>query len=161
MVHLSTQYYSSPVGFLEVKADETGICSVLFKDQKDEKESPSSLTNTCVKQLAEYFEGSRKKFELPLAPEGTPFQQKVWNELNKIPYGHTCTYLQMAVALGDAKCIRAAGTANGKNPIAIIIPCHRVIGANGKLTGYAGGLWRKEWLLDQEAKISGTFTKLF
>ena len=94
------------------------------------------------------------EFDLPLSPEGTGFQQKVWAELLKIPYGETITYMDMAVRLGDPKCIRAAGTANGKNPIAIIIPCHRVIGAGNKLTGYAGGIWRKKLLLELEMKHS-------
>jgi methylated-DNA-[protein]-cysteine S-methyltransferase len=100
--------------------------------------------------MDEYFEGSRKEFQLPLAPEGTDFQKRVWSELLNIPYGATCSYLDVARALGDANAIRAVGAANGRNPISIIIPCHRVIGADGSLTGYGGGLWRKEWLLRHE-----------
>lgn len=115
----------------------------------------SGLLQKAMQQLEEYFRGNRKQFDLPLNPQGTPFQQKVWNELLKIDYGSTATYLQMAKRLGDVKAIRAAASANGKNPIGIIIPCHRVIGADGKLTGYAGGLHRKQWLLEHEAKFAG------
>jgi len=100
-------------------------------------------------------------FDLPLSPEGTEFQQKVWAELLKIPYGETITYMDLAVRLGDAKVIRAAGTANGRNPIAILIPCHRVIGAGNKLTGYAGGIWRKKILLEIEMKYNPTKRTLF
>jgi methylated-DNA-[protein]-cysteine S-methyltransferase len=102
------------------------------------------------RQLLEYFSGSRKEFDLPLQQEGTEFQQKVWAELYKIPFSETISYLELAKRLGDVKCIRAAGTANGKNKIAVIVPCHRVIGSDGSLTGYAGGMHRKDWLLRHE-----------
>lgn len=104
-----------------------------------------------VDQLAEYFEGKRTHFELKLNPEGTEFQKKVWKKLEEIPFGKTISYQQIANQLGDPKVIRAAASANGKNPIAIIIPCHRVIGSDGSLTGYAGGLHRKKWLLEHES----------
>jgi methylated-DNA-[protein]-cysteine S-methyltransferase len=103
------------------------------------------------KQFEEYFNGTRKTFDIPLSPEGTEFQKKVWTELLNIPYGETTTYQQMANKLGDPKVIRAAASANGKNPISIVIPCHRVIGSDGSLTGYAGGLHRKKWLLEHES----------
>lgn len=106
-----------------------------------------------LNQLAEYFEGRRTQFELKLSPKGTEFQKKVWNQLMHIPYGKTQTYQQIANQLGDPKAIRAAATANGKNPISIIIPCHRVIGSDGSLTGYAGGLHRKKWLLEHESPV--------
>jgi methylated-DNA-[protein]-cysteine S-methyltransferase len=112
---------------------------------------PNAITEETVKQLDRYFEGNLKKFELPLAPEGTEFQQKVWHELASIPFGETWSYLDLARKVGTDKHTRAVGLANGKNPIAIIIPCHRVIGNNGDLTGYAGGLHRKKWLLAHEA----------
>ncbi|MBX7203987.1 MAG: methylated-DNA--[protein]-cysteine S-methyltransferase [Bacteroidia bacterium] len=155
------QYMDSPAGLLKITAGETGITAVSFCEHITENESPSFLTKQCAHQLLEYMEGSRKLFELPLQVQGTPFQQRVWDKLLTIPFGKTCTYHELAVALGDPKCIRAAGTANGRNPIAVIIPCHRVIGTHGELTGYAGGLPRKKWLLDHEARVSGTFSRLF
>lgn len=155
------QYMQSPVGLLKITASQTGITSVLFCDQMSENESPSFLTNQCAHQLMEYMEGNRKLFDVPLQPHGTPFQQRVWEQLLCIPYAKTISYHGLAVNLGDPKCIRAAGTANGKNPIAVIIPCHRVIGSHGELTGYAGGLPRKKWLLDHEAKVNGSFAQLF
>jgi methylated-DNA-[protein]-cysteine S-methyltransferase len=157
----ATQYLESPIGLLKITASQKGIASVIFQDDKTENETPSFLTNQCVIQLSEYYLGKRKKFELPLYPEGTPFQQRVWEQLLNIPYAKTISYRQLAVSLGDTKCIRAAGTANGKNPIAVIIPCHRIIGSHGELIGYAGGLARKKWLLNHEAKVNGTFAQLF
>ena len=115
-----------------------------------------SLPNEYVR-----FDIHRKQFDLPLNPSGTAFQQKVWQQLIQIPFGETITYLHMAKRLGNVKSIRAAASANGKNPLAIIIPCHRVVGADGKLTGYAGGLHRKQWLLEHEAKMAGKQSKLF
>ena len=108
------------------------------------------------KLTLKYFEGKRNQFDLNLNPAGTDFQKKVWNELLQIPYGKTCSYLDIAKRLGDPKSIRAAATANGKNPLWIVIPCHRVIGSDGSLTGYAGGLWRKKWLLDHENPVKQT-----
>lgn len=155
------QYMESPVGLLKITANDTAITSVSFCEHISENESPSFLTKQCVHQLKEYMEGNRKLFDLPLQPHGTPFQQRVWEQLLKIPYSKTISYHRLAVNLGDPKCIRAAGTANGKNPIVVIIPCHRVIGSNGELTGYAGGLSRKQWLLDHEARVNGSFAQLF
>ncbi len=108
----------------------------------------------CVAQLDQYFKGTRKDFSLKLALEGTEFQQQVWRELSNIPYGQTASYLDIARAIGNEQAVRAVGAANGQNPISIIIPCHRVIGSDGKLTGYGGGLWRKEWLLTHERNFS-------
>ena len=113
---------------------------------------PISL-QSCVKQLDEYFKGSRTEFDLKLNPQGTKFQQKVWKELVNIPFNKTRSYLEQTKAIGDVKAIRAVASANGKNPIAIIIPCHRVIGSDGSLTGYASGIWRKKWLLDHENPV--------
>jgi len=115
----------------------------------------------CLNQLDEYFKGSRKKFDLHLEPEGTQFQQKVWSLVSRIPFGRTTSYLEIARNTGSQKNTRAVGLANGKNPVPIIIPCHRVIGSNGKLTGYAGGLERKRWLLLHEQKHSSHRDKLF
>ena len=103
-----------------------------------------------VLQLKDYFEGKRNHFDFPLNPEGTPFQQKVWSALLEIPFGKTVSYLELSKKLGDVKAIRAVASANGKNPLWIVVPCHRVIGTDGSLTGYAGGLWRKKWLLEHE-----------
>jgi methylated-DNA-[protein]-cysteine S-methyltransferase len=152
MNQVEKTYFQSPLGTIEITGSHGVIFSVSFLDeqQKTPVKTPASLKE-CVKQLEEYFSGKRKKFELQLQPNGTPFQRHVWDELLKIPFGKTISYLQLAHQLGDEKSIRAAASANGKNPIGIIIPCHRVIGTNSDLVGYAGGLWRKQWLLDHES----------
>ncbi len=145
-------YYKSPLGEIEITAFGGSITEVKFVDEIESATSSSVILDDCRNQLGEYFCGKRKEFSLPLAPEGTEFQKKVWQELQNIPFGETRSYLDIALKLGDKNLTRAVGAANGKNPIAIIIPCHRVIGEDGKLTGYAGGLWRKEWVLDFESK---------
>ncbi len=159
------KYFASPLGDIEIKYNSDFILHVLFMkeglNRMKENEGETGITNAINKQLKEYFNGELKCFDLPLQYAGTDFQKKVWTELRKIDFGKTISYLQMAKKLGDIKCIRAAASANGKNPFAIIVPCHRVIGSNGSLTGYAGGLWRKQWLLDHEAKAEGRFQKLF
>lgn len=150
---MKTAFIETPVGILELKGDAEGLASVLFKDAENvmvSEKIPKELKET-VNQLQEYFEGKRKEFNLILSPEGTDFQKKVWKQLEQIPFGKTTSYQQMANQLGDPKVIRAAASANGKNPISIIIPCHRVIGTDGSLTGYAGGLHRKKWLLEHES----------
>ena len=148
-------YVESPIGTIEIKADEQSILSVQFKDTNkvETSFSENEISKNGKQQLSEYFASERKEFELPLKLSGTDFQNKVWTELQVIPYGKTISYLQLAKNLGDPKCIRAAGTANGKNPFAIVVPCHRVIGSNGDLIGYAGGLWRKQWLLEHEGNL--------
>jgi len=153
--------FESPVGFLTLKSDGQAITSVSFSETGTQEQNSCVVLETCKEQLADYFSGKSQAFDLPLSPEGTEFQQRVWAELLKIPYGETITYMEMAVRLGDPKCIRAAGTANGKNPIAIVIPCHRVIGAGNKLTGYAGGIWRKKGLIELEMKYNPAKTTLF
>lgn len=115
----------------------------------------------CIEQLIQYFHGDRRIFELPINQQGTPFQQQVWNELMAIPYGKTISYLQLAIRTGDPRATRAVANANGRNNVCIIVPCHRVIGSNRELTGYAGGLWRKKWLLDHEMKIAYGVQTLF
>ncbi|RXK62855.1 methylated-DNA--[protein]-cysteine S-methyltransferase [Lacibacter luteus] len=127
-------------------------------EQKRAATSPTPLLQKALQQLDAYFAGKLHQFDLPLRPAGTAFQQSVWNQLVQIPFAETITYLHMAKRLGNVKAIRAAASANGKNPLAIIIPCHRVVGADGKLTGYAGGLHRKQWLLEHEAKHGGSKT---
>ncbi|RME78809.1 MAG: methylated-DNA--[protein]-cysteine S-methyltransferase, partial [Chloroflexi bacterium] len=110
------------------------------------------LLQECIRQLEEYFAGQRQEFSLPLAPQGTAFQQQVWQYLLTIPFGKTVSYGDVARGIGSEKAVRAVGAANGRNPIPIIIPCHRVVGSNGTLTGYGGGLWRKKWLLEHEIR---------
>jgi len=146
------QTYQSPVGNMLLISDGTSITSVSFNESEIQESNSCDILEICKTQLTNYFAGETESFDLPLQANGTPFQQNVWAELLKIPYGQTITYLQLAKRLGDIKAIRAVGTANGRNPIAIIIPCHRVIGTGNKLTGYAGGIWRKKCLLELEIK---------
>ncbi|MCH7784156.1 MAG: methylated-DNA--[protein]-cysteine S-methyltransferase [Bacteroidetes bacterium] len=151
---METIYLNTPVGTLEIKGDIDGLAFVNFIDpeESESKIISESLQNT-VQQLSEYFEGNRINFKLKLNPEGTFFQKKVWQQIKDIPFGKTASYQDIANQLGDPKAIRAAASANGKNPIAIIIPCHRVIGSDGSLIGYAGGLHRKKWLLEHENPV--------
>lgn len=143
---------NSPLGFTQITGDTDGISSitVLNSEEKLTDIIPESLQD-CVYQLNEYFEGNRQRFDLTLNPEGTIFQKTVWDALSKIPYGKTVSYLELSRKLGDVKAIRAVANANGKNPLWIVVPCHRVIGSDGSLTGYAGGLHRKKWLLEHES----------
>ena len=144
-------FYNSPLGLIEVIGTQNEILQVNYIEEYVEEKYESGIyTEECVHQLAEYFNGGRKEFELNLRIEGTEFQKKVWNELIKIPYGYTKTYYFQSKLVGNTLSIRAVAKANGQNKIAIIIPCHRVIGSDGSLTGYAGGLWRKKWLLMHE-----------
>ena len=148
-------YVESPIGTIEIKASEAYLLSVQFIETKHRETtfSENDISKSGKQQLIEYFASARHEFDLPLLLSGTEFQNKVWMELQQIPFGKTVSYLQLAKNLGDPKCIRAAGTANGKNPFAIVVPCHRVIGSNGDLIGYAGGLWRKQWLLEHEHNL--------
>jgi methylated-DNA-[protein]-cysteine S-methyltransferase len=157
-------YIDSPIGAIKIVGDSNAIKMVTFvPEMGEESEGIMPLVvRKCKKQLNEYFQGTRTQFNIPVAPEGTDFQREVWEALIKIPFGKTTTYSKQSIGLGDVKKIRAVGTANGKNPIAIIIPCHRVIGSDGSLTGYAGGLDKKEWLLKHENSLPGmTQTSLF
>ena len=149
---METCIIKSPLGFTKINGNEAGIASVTVLNSEEKKTDiiPIELED-CVIQLNEYFEGSRKQFDLKLNPQGTSFQKKVWEALKAIPYGKTRSYLQLSKQLGDVKAIRAVANANGKNPLWIIVPCHRVIGSDGSLTGYAGGLYRKQWLLNHES----------
>jgi methylated-DNA-[protein]-cysteine S-methyltransferase len=141
----------TPLGIAEIVGDKEGISRIEILDSEEfhQEEIPVELLEA-VEQLQDYFSGKIKKFKLKINPSGTDFQKEVWNALNKIPYGETRSYLQLSKELGNVKAIRAVAAANGKNPLWIITPCHRVIGSDGSLTGYAGGLWRKKWLLDFE-----------
>ncbi|MGH1486910.1 MAG: methylated-DNA--[protein]-cysteine S-methyltransferase [Cellvibrionaceae bacterium] len=153
-------YINSPVGMVQIRASEKGITHVTFIDESGVDESDvDKLSDTfetnatikkCAQQLKEYFYGQRKSFDLPLDWEGTVFQQSIWQSLLDVPFGAVASYSDIATAVNNPKAVRAVGAANGKNPIAIIVPCHRIIGSNGTLTGYAGGMDRKAWLLSHE-----------
>lgn len=153
---------NSPIGFLEITSDETSLISISFVEyeKKASDVQPVVLTET-EQQLTDYFTGKRTEFNIKLNPAGTQFQKKVWQEVQKIPFGETKSYLAIALQTGSAKNTRAVGLANGKNPIPIIIPCHRIIGTNGKLTGYAGGLDKKKWLILHELNLSKSKGLLF
>lgn len=146
----SVGYYESPIGLIEVTGDATAVHAVYFVESKGHEEKPSSLITEAIDQLKAYFTGSRETFDLPVAVRGTDFQLQVWRYLVTIPYGRTMTYGEVAQAIGRPDAVRAVGAANGQNPVSIILPCHRVVGRDGALTGYGGGLWRKEWLLKHE-----------
>ena len=151
----------TPIGLIEISEENDAIVSINYLDEPIEiKQDKSYYLNKAITQLKEYFNGERKQFDLKLVPHGTDFQKEVWKELLKIPYGKTKSYLEIANAIGDPGASRAIGNANNKNPIPIIIPCHRVIGASGKLTGYAGGLHRKDWLLNHELTFSSAEMQL-
>ena len=165
MSEIVSTYYHSPVGLLKISGTKDYISEVTFHGDKektvvDEKNVPEMLFN-CIEQLIQYFNGERRVFELPLNQLGTAFQNDVWSLLTQIPFGKTISYLDLARQTGDTKATRAVANANGRNNIAIIVPCHRVIGSSGELTGYAGGLWRKKWLLDLEKKVAHGVQTLF
>lgn len=141
----------TPIGICKIKGSELGVSQVSILDEEVAvSDTIPKVLKSCVTQLEEYFKGERKVFELQLDYNGTEFQKTVWRSLSNISYGKTTTYLKQARLLGDEKAIRAVATANGKNPFWIVSPCHRVVGTDGSLTGYAGGLWRKKWLLEHE-----------
>lgn len=149
---METCYINSPLGITKIEGDENGIASVsVLNTEENVSDVIPEVLEDCVFQLKEYFKGTRKQFSLKLNPQGTPFQNSVWEALLTIPYGKTTSYLSLSKQLGDVKAIRAVANANGKNPLWIIVPCHRVIGSDGSLTGYAGGLHRKKWLIEHES----------
>lgn len=153
-----TRYYRhTPLGDLEISASDTALYAISFVGAEKcpapnlaESAESNAIIDATIQQLQEYFEGKRQVFDLVLAPQGTDFQKRVWDTLLGVSFGKTCSYLEIARRLGDEKCIRAAASANGKNPLPIVIPCHRIIGSDGSLTGYAGDMWRKSWLLKHE-----------
>ena len=155
-----TSYYISPIGLLSIVVTASAVQQVTFCDEENTPPPVTSATaapalmQLCIDQLDSYFCGKSKHFELPLLQPGTAFQQRVWNELLKIPYGSTISYLELSRRLGNEKVIRAAASTNGKNRIAVIVPCHRVIGSNQQLVGYAGGLPKKRWLLEHELRFA-------
>ncbi len=160
-------YYKSPIGMLKIGAADGCINELSFADDGDDTSlvqptfSNHPILHQCTEQLIEFFNGRRTVFQIPIYQAGTEFQQRVWNQLLQIPFGKTISYTDLAKRLGDPKVIRAAASTNGKNKIAIIVPCHRVIGANQSLVGFSGGLWRKKWLLQHEFKYAWGVQTLF
>lgn len=148
---METAFIQSPLGITKIEGDENGIAVISVLSEGISTKKVPAILKEAVTQLQEYFEGKRTEFTFKLNPQGTEFQQKVWQELLNIPYGKTTSYMDLSKKLGDVKAIRAVASANGKNPLWIVVPCHRVIGSDGSLTGYAGGLWRKKWLLEHES----------
>ncbi len=150
MKSIQRAFLKTRIGYLEVIASEKGIKALSFVNFRVRITRVPHALRDCTDQLEEYFQGTRQSFSLPLDLVGTPFQEKVWLETLKIPYGETISYIDLAKKMENPKALRAVGGANGSNPVSIIVPCHRVIGKDGKLLGYAGGLWRKKWLLEHE-----------
>lgn len=160
---MKTAIYTSPIGLLKVQSFNNNIVAIKFIDQPEISSNFFELDGSmaqCFGQMDEYFNGTRKEFTFPIHQEGTEFQKKVWTQLSTIPYGKTISYAELSKQLGDIKKIRAVGATNGKNNLAIVVPCHRVIGSNYELTGYAGGLWRKRWLLEHETKYTNGIRQL-
>ena len=143
-------FYQSPMGWLQIADDDTFITGISLINEPKENQLPSPLGRLATKELTEYFNGRRQNFTLPINPQGTEFQKNVWQQLRQIPYGQTASYKDIAQAIGNPKACRAVGMANNKNPILIVIPCHRVIGADGSLVGFGGGLPAKKFLLNLE-----------
>lgn len=157
MIEYETAYLKTPIGTAKIVGNEEGIVEVsVLDDDLPTTKNPAEPLNDCLVQLGEYFKGERKTFSVKLNPMGTMFQKKVWTELLNIPFGKRTSYMKQTLQLGSEKAIRAVASANGKNPIWIIIPCHRVVGSDGSLTGYAGGIWRKKWLLEHESPSGQT-----
>jgi len=161
-----TTYYASPVGMLQLSSNGACISKVHFINEPLPAIPPTAndlpaVLQQCVDELIAYFQGALTQFTVPLQQAGSPFQQRVWAELLQIPFGKTISYQLLAKRLGDPKVIRAAASTNGKNNIAIIVPCHRVIGSHNDLVGYGGGLWRKRWLLEMEKKYAHGVQTLF
>ncbi|MBS1524103.1 MAG: methylated-DNA--[protein]-cysteine S-methyltransferase [Bacteroidetes bacterium] len=156
-------YHPTPIGVARIKEEDGFISSVKIMDHATgESDEPTPLLQIAAQQLDEYFAGTRREFTFPVKQPGSAFQQQVWECLLQIPYGKTISYLQQSKIMNNPLAIRAIASTNGKNDLAIVVPCHRVIGSDGSLTGYAGGLWRKKWLLEHEAKVLGVGqTKLF
>lgn len=147
---METAYIKTPLGITTIIGDENGVAVISVSNEGEISKEIPQILEDAVSQLTDYFEGKRTSFDFKLNPKGTDFQQKAWKELLEIPYGKTVSYMDLSKKLGDIKAIRAVASANGKNPLWIVVPCHRVIGTDGSLTGYAGGLWRKRWLLEHE-----------
>jgi O-6-methylguanine DNA methyltransferase len=159
MENLLFAYVESPVGLVEIGCSEAGVRDLNFVEERRHPETVSLCLTAASEQIAAYFAGTMTIFDLPLDLQGTDFQQQVWAQLLAVPYGQTSSYLDIALALDNPKAVRAVravravGAANGRNPVSIVVPCHRIIGSDGKLIGYGGGLWRKEWLLRHEGAL--------
>jgi methylated-DNA-[protein]-cysteine S-methyltransferase len=151
VVKTQTAIINSPIGITKIVGNQNGIAEISILSEGDVSKTIPAELQEAVSQLGDYFDGKRQDFNFKLNPKGTEFQQRVWQELLKIPFGKTISYLDLSKKLGNVKAIRAVASANGKNPLWIVVPCHRVIGTDGSLTGYAGGLWRKKWLLEHES----------
>lgn len=154
MIQKYYYYYDSPIGILEIGTTEDELISILYVDEKRKNTEQPEILKETIKQIQEYFNGTRKEFDIKFKLKGTEFQEKVWNALTDIPYGDTVSYKYIAIKIGNEKAVRAVGNTNGRNIINIVVPCHRVIGANKRLTGYGGGLDKKSWLLKHEEKFS-------
>lgn len=156
-----TTVFNSPLGVVRIWGDDAGVsiisCTDVPANQDGSAQMPEPV-RLAVEQLQEYFAGIRQAFDFPINPAGTAFQQTVWQALCDVPFGTTLSYLALTRRIGDEKAIRAVAAANGRNPLWIVVPCHRIIGSDGSLTGYAGGLWRKQWLLEHERVLSGRET---
>ncbi|MVM37866.1 methylated-DNA--[protein]-cysteine S-methyltransferase [Spirosoma sp. HMF3257] len=159
---MTTFVFESPLGFVRVSGDDNGVSVISCTDiptqgtasKIDSIDLVAEPVQEAVRQLQDYFAGSRQSFDFPLNPSGTAFQQTVWKALLDVPFGTTLSYLALTRRIGDEKAIRAVAAANGRNPLWIVVPCHRIIGSDGSLTGYAGGLWRKQWLLEHEGAFA-------
>ena len=148
------RYFESPIGTIEIGARSECVTNLDFVDHPPQPTTHDTpILSLAIEQVAAYFEGRLTLFDLPLDMKGTPFQRSVWQALRDVPFGRTASYQQMADAVGNPKAVRAVGAANGQNPVSIVVPCHRIIGKNGSLTGYGGGIWRKEWLLRHEGVL--------
>ena len=148
---METAFIQTPLGVAKIVGDESGITVISILSEGEVTTTIPAVLQEAITQLNDYFTGNRSNFDFKMNPSGTDFQQRVWQELLNIPFGKTISYLDLSKKLGDVKAIRAVASANGKNPLWIVVPCHRVIGTDGSLTGYAGGLWRKKWLLEHES----------
>ena len=154
MIQKYYYYYDSPIGILEIGTTEDELISILYVYEKRKNTEQPEILKETIKQIQEYFNGTRKEFDIKFKLKGTEFQEKVWNALTDIPYGDTVSYKYIETKIGNEKAVRAVGNTNGRNIINIVVPCHRVIGANKSLTGYGGGLDKKSWLLKHEEKFS-------
>ncbi len=143
-------YFNSPIGLVEIGATASAVTFLKFVEDRRERPQSNALLDKALEQIRQYFAGKRRVFDLPISFHGTNFQERVWQQLLNVPFGKTASYQDIARRVGNSLAVRAVGAANGRNPISLIVPCHRIIGHNGKLVGYGGGLWRKEWLLKHE-----------
>ena len=147
------EYFESPIGLIEIGGKLEAVTSLNFVEERRYGLHTNGIVKDAARQISEYFQGTRRDFDVPINFRGTDFQESVWHELQKVRFGQTASYQDIARAIGRPQAMRPVGAANGKNPVAIIVPCHRIIGSDGSLTGYGGGLWRKEWLLRHEGVV--------